>query len=964
MESRTDHIKLLQQNKSCIRNICIIAHVDHGKTTLSDSLLSSNGIISSKLAGKIRYLDSREDEQERGITMESSGISLFFKMVEQVVDEESQEKKLTTNEYLINLIDSPGHVDFSSEVSTASRICDGGLLLVDAVEGVCAQTHTVLRQAIEENVKPVLVLNKIDRLITDLKQTPEEAFVHLTQILEQVNAILGSFEAHDLMRENELNSELNNEPKDDEEEEREDYYFSPEKGNVIFASAIDGWAFRTNQFAKIYATKLGVDETKLNRFLWGKFFLDPKTKRIISPKGLKNRQLKPLFVQFILDNIWAVYENIYVNYDGPKIEKIIKSLGVKIPPRELKPPGSRNLLQSIMSQWLPLARAVLVTVVQKIPSPIEAQSYRLAEILNSGGDSTADRSTLVNAIQTCDTSDTAPVVAFLSKMFSVSSADLPAKAVTRSNEDTEEEEVLIGFARIYSGTIKVGQSIYILGPKYNAEDPDCDQFKTEIVVERLFLLMGKEMRDLECVPAGNIFGIMGCQTAVLKTATLSTSLICPSLAGVKMEAPPILRVALEPKDPTQMNQLLQGLELLNRADPCVEIQLEETGENVIACAGELHVERCVKDLRERFAKIEIQVSKPLVQFKETLSEFPAQSSNTANSGLPTGTVIKSNPEKTVEIKLRVIPLPALVRSCLLDISARLATIKGNDPSAQKAASAVIEELRKAMQNSIDENECPNIDINWSSLIDKIVTFGPKYIGPNMLISNLDVAVDLWVDGFAKNSDHKALEYYTSIVSGFQVATNAGPLCAEPLAGVAVILESYTINTENSDQLTYLPGQIVSMINLSIRQGFLQWSPRLMLAMYSCELQTEATHLGRVDGVLSRRRGKILSEDIKEGTPLFTLVAAIPVVESFGLVDELRKKTSGVASPQLVFSGFEVLDLDPFWVPTTEEELEDLGDKADRENLAKKYMESVRLRKGMAIEKKLVENAEKQRTIKK
>lgn len=298
---------------------------------MTDSLIATNGIISPKLAGKIRYLDSRPDEQLRGITMESSAISLFFSMLRRPSPDADPVQK----EYLINLIDSPGHIDFSSEVSTASRLCDGAVVLVDAVEGVCSQTVTVLRQTWVEQLKPILVINKMDRLVTELKMSPAEAFSHLSRLLEQVNAVIGSFYQGERMEEDlqwrermedRLNAAANRDQEnkkssvDDEsaqsitegtefeERDDEDLYFAPEKNNVIFCSAVDGWAFTIRQFAAIYEKKLGIKRTVLERVLWGDYYLDPKTKRVLGVKHLKGRALKPMFVQLVLDSIWAAYQ--------------------------------------------------------------------------------------------------------------------------------------------------------------------------------------------------------------------------------------------------------------------------------------------------------------------------------------------------------------------------------------------------------------------------------------------------------------------------------------------------------------------------------------------------------------------------------------------------------------------------------------------------------------------------------
>lgn len=262
--------------------------------------------------------------------MESSAISLYFSMLRRPEQDATPQQK----EYLINLIDSPGHIDFSSEVSTASRLCDGALVLVDIVEGVCSQTVTVLRRTWVEQLKPILVFNKMDRLVTELKMSPGEAYTHISRLLEQVNAVIGSFYQGERMeddlqwrerveerikatsakekdrsqkRSDALAAEEDPEVAEFEERDDENLYFAPENNNVIFCSATDGWAFTVRQFAVLYEKKLGIKRATLEKVLWGDYYLDPKTKRVLGQKHLKGRNLKPMFVQLVLDTIWTVY---------------------------------------------------------------------------------------------------------------------------------------------------------------------------------------------------------------------------------------------------------------------------------------------------------------------------------------------------------------------------------------------------------------------------------------------------------------------------------------------------------------------------------------------------------------------------------------------------------------------------------------------------------------------------------
>lgn len=949
--------------------------------------------------------------------MESSAISLHFKTFRPKQDGEGMEPV----DHLINLVDSPGHIDFSSEVSTASRLCDGAVVLVDAVEGVCSQTVTVLRQAWVEQLTPILVINKIDRLVEELQLTPAEAYTHLKKLIEGVNVVIGGFYASNRM-EADFKWRESGQDGTYEDEDDTDLYFSPDKNNVVFASAIDGWGFTISQFSAIYAVKLGMKRENLQKCLWGDFFFDPKTKTVIGSKGLKGRNLKPLFVQLVLDNIWAVYNCTVIERDQDKSDKIIKALELKVSPRDAKSRDAKALLTTIFAQWIPLSASVLHAVVDKLPNPIVAQAKRMPAILDSCvGQESLDKS-VVEGMLKCDSK--APLVAYISKVVSIPEADLPKnqkashsleelrekskaarEAAQKEKEDRERaesgvappeedltaayasydyeeeedydfdalkakrepppKEALIGFVRVYSGAIRVGQTALVLGPKYNPAEPE--KATIEVTVTELYLLMGRDLVAIDHAPAGGIVGIGGLDARFLKNGTLaSVEHRGPNLASIQSTtySTPLVRVALEPEDPTEMSHLEEGLKLLNQSDPCVQVILQDTGEHVISCAGELHLERCLKDLTERFAGIEIQASEPIVPYRETIAPYQVtpggEPAPMRDAALGRG-VVHVELEDEATLKLRVRPLPQKVVNFLIFNRPTISAIAGvkktdDDNEDSTIAQSVMdtEEFKTKLSELFKEGATAKF--TWpEDIVDRICSFGPSRLGSNVLFDGSDHGALRRL--LASNPD-AITPHDDGIVTGFQLSTSAGPLCSEPLQGVAVFIDSI------EDPKDSMHGKLIAPVRNAVHTGFLDWSPRLMLATYSCEIQASTEVLGKVYSVVTRRRGKIVSEEMKEGTPFFTVCATIPVVEAFGFAEEIRKRTSGAAQPQLIFAGYEIFDEDPFWVPTTEEELEELGETADKENIARRYVDNVRSRKGLYVEKKLVDNANQQRNLKK
>eukprot|EP00918_Siedleckia_nematoides_P106914 GHVU01233192.1.p1 GENE.GHVU01233192.1~~GHVU01233192.1.p1 ORF type:complete len:833 (+),score=141.07 GHVU01233192.1:188-2686(+) len=780
-----------------IRNMSVIAHVDHGKSTLTDSLVSKAGIISAKAAGDARFTDTRADEQERCITIKSTGISLYF--------EHDIEDGRGVQPFLINLIDSPGHVDFSSEVTAALRVTDGALVVVDTVEGVCVQTETVLRQALAERIRPVLHVNKVDRVLLELQMTGEEIYTTFARTIESVNVIISTY-----------NDELMG-----------DVQVYPDKGTISFGSGLHGWAFTIEKFARIYAKKFGIEKDKMMQRLWGDNFYNAEKKSFSkSSEGGGKRA----FCQFIMDPICQMFTSI-MGEDKPKYEKMLGSLGVTLLGEDKNLTG-KPLLKRVMQLWLSAGDTLLEMICTHLPSPAFAQRYRVANLYEGPQDDEA-----AMGIKNCDPD--APLMVYISKMV-----------------PTSDKGRFYAFGRVFSGTVATGQKVRIQGPRYVPGNSDDLSIKN---IQRTVLMMGRYVEQVQDIPCGNTVALVGVDQYLLKSGTITTSETAYNIADMKYSVSPVVRVAIKPKNMKELPKLVDGMKKLSKSDPLVVCTTEESGEHVIAGCGELHVEICLKDLREEYAQIEIITSDPIVSYRECVSDVSSQ------------TCMSKSPNKHNRLYMTAEPL-----------------IDG-------LAEAI--ETQKVTPRQ-DPKERANLladKYDWSKTEAlKIWCFGPDTAGPNLMVDATQ-----GVQYLNEIKDH--------CNSAFQWATKEGVICEEPMRGIRFNLLDVTLH---ADAIHRGAGQLSPTCRRVIYASQLTAGPRLQEPIFLVDITCPQDAVGGIYGTLTQRRGHVFHEEQRIGTPLIQIKAYLPVAESFGFTGALRAATHGKAFPQCVFDHWAQLPGDP------------------------------------------------------
>jgi len=421
---------------------------------------------------------------------------------------------------------------------------------------------------------------------------------------------------------------------------------------------------------------------------------------------------------------------------------------------------------------------------------------------------------------------------------------------------TSDKGRFYAFGRVFSGTIATGLKVRIMGPNY-VPGQKADLFNKSI--QRTVIMMGGKTEAVDSIPAGNLAGLVGVDQFLVKTGTITTFEGAHNMKVMKFSVSPVVRVAVECKNASDLPKLVEGLKRLSKSDPMVQISIEESGEHIIAGAGELHLEICLKDLEEDHACVPLRKSDPVVSFRESVQDESDRM------------CLSKSPNKHNRLYMKAKPLGEELCGDIDDgkVSAK------DDP--------------KIRGRYLADNH--DWDIGEAR---KIWGFGPEGTGPNLVC-----------DG------SKGVQYLNeikdSVVGGFQWATKEGPFAEENCRGVHWSIYDVTLH---ADAIHRGGGQIIPTARRVMYACMMTANPCLLEPIFSVEIQCPESAVGGIYGTLNQKRGMVVDETHIDGTPMMAVKATLPVAESFGFDSALRAATGGKAFPQCVFSHWEPMPGDP------------------------------------------------------
>lgn len=554
-----------------IRNIAIAGHLHHGKTAFMDMLVTETHDLTERLDKRIgrrkeeqlRYTDTHFLERGRGVSIKSAPMSLLLQGTK-------------GKSHLFNIIDTPGHVNFVDEVAASVRLADGVVLIVDVVEGVQSNTEQIIKHAVLEDLPLTLVVNKIDRLILELKLPPNDAYFKLKHVVEEVNTIIESVLPG----------------------QGEKRRLSPEKGNVAFACSSMGWCFTIQSFARMYAdTYPKLEMSDFAARLWGDIFFNP-TSRKFTRKGVEENA-KRTFVKFVLEPVYKLYSHT-ISESPEDLKETLASVGVSLKPSQLKT-DAKVLLKLVCEQFFGPSSGFVDMVLQHVPSPSEG-ARRMLDRYYTGPQDTK----ISSSMNSCDPDG--PLVVHTTKLFSTTDA---------AGFNT--------FGRIMSGTVRPGQQVRVLGEGYTPEDEEDMVMAT---ISDTWIAETRYNIPTSGVPAGNWVLLGGVDSSIVKTATIASPKFeddeeAHIFKPLRHMTESVFKVAVEPVNPSELPKMLDGLRKINKSYPLISTKVEESGEHVVLGTGELYMDCVLHDLRRLYSEMEIKVSDPVTRFCETVVETSA-----------------------------------------------------------------------------------------------------------------------------------------------------------------------------------------------------------------------------------------------------------------------------------------------------------------------------------------------------